>query len=65
MWSGLPPGPISNPGFVALDAVAHAPDTPYYYFRVTGKGDGSHHFSEDFQEHIEVGAMQTKRAAGN
>lgn len=65
MWAGLPPGPISNPGLVALSAAANPPETPYYFFRVTNAGDGSHHFSEDFQEHVEVGRLYTKRAAGN
>lgn len=64
-WVGLPPGPISNPGLVALSAVANPIETPYLYFRVTGAGDGSHHFSEDFQEHIEFGNLYAKRAAGN
>lgn len=63
-WAGLPPGPISNPGLIALSAAANPPKTSYLYFRVTGAGDGSHYFSEDFQEHIEVGQLYTKRAAG-
>ncbi len=64
-WAGLPPGPISNPGLVALSAAANPPETPYFYFRVTNAGDGSHHFSEGFEEHVEVGQLYTKRAAGN
>ncbi|MEE0134089.1 MAG: endolytic transglycosylase MltG [Treponema sp.] len=64
-WAGLPPGPISNPGLIALSAAANPPKTPYYYFRVTNAGDGSHHFSEDFQEHVEMGELFIKRAAGN
>lgn len=63
-WAGLPPGPISNPGLLALSSAASPPDTPYFYFRVTGDGDGSHHFSEGFQEHVKVGQLRTKRAAG-
>lgn len=64
-WAGLPPGPISNPGLVALNAAANPPKTPYFYFRVTNAGDGSHHFSEGFQEHVEMGQLYIKRAAGN
>jgi UPF0755 protein len=30
--SGLPPGPINNPGFDAIMAVLEAPPTSYYYF---------------------------------
>lgn len=63
-WAGLPPGPISNPGLVALSAAAHPPETEYFFFRLTAAGDGRHHFSEDFQEHVEMGQLYTKGAAG-
>jgi UPF0755 protein len=46
---GLPPGPISNPGFNAIEATVHPMETKYKYFVV--KGDGSHHFSTTFAEH--------------
>ncbi|MCR5290859.1 MAG: endolytic transglycosylase MltG [Treponema sp.] len=62
-WRGLPPGPISNPGMVALKAAADPAQTNYYYFRLTG--DGTHSFSKDFQTHITEGnKLYTKTAAG-
>jgi UPF0755 protein len=46
---GLPPGPISNPGRAALEAV-FAPDrTPFLYF--VAKNDGTHQFSRTVAEH--------------
>ena len=47
--TGLPPGPICNPGRAALEAVLHPADVPYYYF--VSKNDGSHYFSKNLQEH--------------
>ncbi|MBP5450798.1 MAG: endolytic transglycosylase MltG, partial [Treponema sp.] len=47
-WRGLPPGPISNPGMVALKAAAKPADTPYYYFVLTNPDAGTHSFTETF-----------------
>jgi UPF0755 protein len=46
---GLPPGPISNPGLSALDAVAHPAQTDYLYFVADKKGQT--HFARTFAEH--------------
>lgn len=48
---GLPPGPICNPSLAAIQAVAFAKSTPYYYFSATCDGSGRHHFSKTFEEH--------------
>ncbi len=47
--SGLPRGPICNPGQAALEAVLHPAKVPYLYF--VSKNDGSHQFSSTLQEH--------------
>lgn len=53
-WAGLTPGPISNPGITALDAVINAPKTSYYFFFVNyEKNDGTHIFSKTFDEHVQ------------
>lgn len=53
-WAGLTPGPISNPGLTALDAVVNTPKTSYYFFFVNyEKNDGTHVFSKTFDEHVE------------
>ncbi len=46
---GLPPGPISNPGRAALEAVLEPDSTPYLYF--VSKNDGTHQFSKTRAEH--------------
>ena len=46
---GLPPGPIANPGLVALKAALHPAEVDYLYF--VSRNDGSHHFSESLREH--------------
>jgi UPF0755 protein len=52
VYSGLPPGPIANPGLAALKAVAFPAQTPYYYFRAACDGSGRHLFAETFDEHL-------------
>lgn len=47
--SGLPPGPICNPGQAALEAALRPAATPYFYF--VAKNDGSHQFSRTLEEH--------------
>lgn len=63
MWAGLPPGPISNPGLIALQAAAAPPETEYYFFRLIDPEKGSHYFSAKFEEHINAGKLYTKQAA--
>ncbi len=61
-WHGLPPGPISNPGLIALGAAANPPKTNYYYFRLIDTERGKHVFTSNFDDHIEAGeTIQTKK----
>ncbi|OGP08268.1 MAG: hypothetical protein A2048_07490 [Deltaproteobacteria bacterium GWA2_45_12] len=46
---GLPPGPICSPGWESMQAVLHPAQTQALYF--VGKGDGSHFFSENLDQH--------------
>ncbi len=48
---GLPPGPISNPGKVALEAAIRPARTPYLYFRLIDEATGRHKFSKSLEEH--------------
>jgi UPF0755 protein len=49
---GLPPAPICNPGFSALNSVAFPASTNYYYFRAACDLSGKHSFSTSFEEHL-------------
>lgn len=49
---GLPPSPINSPGRVSIIAVLEPADVDYLYF--VAKGDGSHYFSKDYDEHIDA-----------
>lgn len=48
-YKGLPFGPISNPGLLALEAALHPADTDYLYF-VTDES-GQAHFAKTLAEH--------------
>jgi UPF0755 protein len=56
--SGLPPGPICNPGREALMAALYPSDGEYLFF--VSRNDGSHHFSKSFQEHLRAVAKYQK-----
>jgi UPF0755 protein len=47
---GLPPGPICSPGENSIEAVISPADVDYLYF--VSKGDGHHHFSKTYREHL-------------
>ncbi|EAX46410.1 aminodeoxychorismate lyase [Thermosinus carboxydivorans Nor1] len=48
--SGLPPGPIANPGLASIQAVLYPAETDYLYF-VADKS-GAHRFSRTYDEHL-------------
>lgn len=53
LYKGLPPGPIANPGMVALNSALNPKSTGYYYYAVGD--DGLHHFfntSSEFQSYL-------------
>jgi UPF0755 protein len=52
--TGLPPGPIANPGLGALQAVAGPQTSDYLYFVAdcTAGTPGRHVFSRTFEEHL-------------
>ena len=49
MKSGLPPGPISNPGFDAMKAAVNPAITDFLFF--VSQNDGTHIFSESYEKH--------------
>jgi len=60
MYPGLPPGPISAPGYVALRAAFYPQTTNYLYFRLTDAASGKHYFSRSYDEHIRAGTLYIK-----
>lgn len=63
-WAGLPPGPISNPGIIAIEASTNTPKTDYYFFQVVNPEEGRHVFTTTFEEHKVNHNLYTKKAAG-
>jgi UPF0755 protein len=57
---GLPPGPISAPGSVALRASFNPAPSDYFYFRLTDAQAGRHYFSHTLDEHIRAGTLYLK-----
>lgn len=49
---GLPPGPICSPSIDALNAALNPADTDYYYYVLSPNKDGSHNFSESYEEFL-------------
>jgi len=57
---GLPPGPISAPGAVALRAALFPENNEFFYFRLEDTQSGKHYFSRTLDEHISAGRLITK-----
>jgi UPF0755 protein len=49
--TGLPPGPIANPGLLSLKAALAPAQTDYLFFVAKADGSGGHHFSSTMAEH--------------
>ena len=56
IYSGLPPGPVGNPGESSIDAALNPAQTDYlYYVRDPSRNDGAHNFyskSADFERGV-------------
>jgi len=58
IFSGLPPGPVGNPGESSIDAALNPAQTDYlYYVREAARDDGAHNFynnSADFEKGVRM-----------
>ncbi len=57
--AALPPGPIASPGLAALRAVLEPADTKLLYF--VSRNDGTHQFSESYEQHLAAVAEYQRR----
>lgn len=49
-YRGLPPGPICNPGLIAIKAAIYPANTSYYYFLTTP--DSKVYYAKNYDEHL-------------
>lgn len=52
---GLPPGPIASPGLASMLAVVQPAETNYFFF--VSRRDGTHEFTETYNEHLRARRM--------
>jgi UPF0755 protein len=55
LYTGLPPGPIANPGLASLQALAEPAQTNYLFFVLDcwATTPGTHNFSLTYEEHLQ------------
>lgn len=53
-YEGLPVGPICNPGIACINAVLNPEEHGYYYYHVDNEEEGTHVFTETYEEHIDT-----------
>lgn len=59
--SGLPPGPIANPGIACVEAALRPASVDYLYY--VARPDGSHIFTRSLQEHrVAIARARAERA---
>ena len=53
-YSGLPVGPICNPGVACMEAVLYPEEHDFYYYHVGNEEEGTHIFTETYEEHVDT-----------
>lgn len=53
-YSGLPVGPICNPGVACMEAVLYPEEHNFYYYHVGNEEEGTHIFTETYEEHVDT-----------
>lgn len=54
LYSGLPVGPICNPGIACINAVLYPAEHNYLYYHVADEESGTHIFTETYEEHVDT-----------
>lgn len=54
LYSGLPEGPICNPGLACIEAVLYPTEHNYLYYHVDDEEAGTHIFTETYEEHVDT-----------
>ena len=65
--TGLPPGPIGNPGLDAIKAAAHPAKTKYLFYVAKVCGNGRHNFAAtdaQFQRFVDQYNAEREKRAG-
>jgi UPF0755 protein len=57
--SGLPPGPICNPGAASLQAASHPAKTDMMFF--VAEGGGTHRFSQYYDQHLAAQGVHKRK----
>ena len=52
--TGLPVGPICNPGMACIQATLYPEEHNYLYYHVGDEASGTHIFTETYEEHIDT-----------
>lgn len=55
VYTGLPPGPIANPGLASIRAVIYPAQSNFLFFRAKCDGSHYHNFSVTYEEHVANG----------
>ena len=50
--TGLPVGPIANPGLASIEAALHPAHTDYYYYVAKYNGSGGHYFATTYAQQL-------------
>lgn len=58
---GLPPAPISNPGYTALKAAFYPEETNFLYFVLKNKETGEHFYSKTLRDHNKAKFLYLKK----
>ncbi|MFV0319428.1 MAG: endolytic transglycosylase MltG [Microbacterium sp.] len=65
VYTGLPLGPIANPGDLAIDAAMHPADGPWLYFVTVNMDTGETVFTNRYAEHLRYVAQMQQWCADN